>query len=207
MSFGDMKRTSSCSLFDSELLKKDSLTPCTLTRCGAEDEIGCLEHCLTSSEIFSEETEDCETETPSLSSSEELAVPKNHVSFNDAVSMRVVYYSSDEEEDDDKEDQTQKGQDEENVDSVVELKKEDNSTPVYEAVKFDPEEEAIRSQLVGCICATKRKRPNFAQMYGCGKSLSGDDDCNLSSDDEDFEFSEPARVIVACAPSESWFSF
>jgi len=157
---------------------------------------------ITSSESFSEEieSETVSSSSSSLSGSEDT---KGHVSFNTSVSMRIVYCDSDDSDDDDKDDMA----DEENEDSIVDLKKEDNSKPIMEPVHFDAEEEAIRSQLVGCICATRRKKPNFAEMYGCGKSLrTDDDDSNSCDDDDDFEFTEPPRVIVACAPSASWFT-
>jgi len=136
----------------------------------------------------------------SSSSNLEDECQKSHVSFNTAVAMRVVYYSSDEEEGDDSE---------ESVDSVIQLKKEDNSKPCVEPVVFDEEEEAIRKQLVGCISATKRKRPNFAAMYGCGESLDDDDDDVMDDnfDDDDFEFKEPTRVIVCTSSSATWFNF
>jgi len=154
---------------------------------------------------YSSSMEDTVLESSSsLTSSEDMA--KNHVSFNSSVTLRVVYCDSDNDGEDD-------GEEEESEDSIVDLKKEDNSTPIMEAVHFDPAEEAIRSQLVGCISAVKRKKHNYAAMYGCGKPIRDDDDeCrddddDDNDDDEDYDFTKPARVIVACAPSSSWFSF
>jgi len=205
-----MKRTQTCSLFEpnAQCKKLDEVSPSL-----QENEEEPFVDTLTSSVIISDE---CETD--SLSSSSLVSstgsfmssddTPRNHVSFNDAVTVRVVYCNSDDEGDD--EDQTNH---EENVDSVIELKEEDNSTPFIEPVKFDAEEEAIRSQLVGCICATRRKKHDFAAMYGCGKStLSTADDCDEEeeSDDDDVDDDvcrEPVRVIMACSASSAWFSF
>jgi len=215
-----MKRTQTCSLFEpNHQCKKIDELSCSCTLQQENEESFVIGDTLTSSVIVSDE---CETD--SLSSSSLVSstgsfmgsdeAPRNHVSFNEAVTVRVVYCNSDDEDEDDDEQQHQ----EENVDSVIELKEEDNSTPFIEPVKFDAEEEAIRSQLVGCICATRRKKHDFAAMYGCGKSISNDDDDDDDGDsyedeevvndaDDDAECHEPVRVIVACAPSSSWFSF
>jgi len=210
MSLADMKRINDeCTLFEANSpVKKQNLCVSSAPSAACfslKHEQDMLER-LESSDIISEESEECETETSSpLSSSEELT--KNHVSFNDSVAMRVVYYSSDEDEDDEEKDgeNNESLVDEESVDSVIGLKKEDNSTP-RESVKFDEEEEAIRKQLVGCICAPKHKKHNYAAMYGCGPSLKNDDESSSDDDDEDFEFSEPPRLIIASAPSASWFT-
>jgi len=200
-----MKRTISCSLLDADPLSKKQAfgSPCSLQ--DEEEVINSSNSSLTSSEVISDETE-CETES-SLSSSEELA--KKCVRFSDSVAVRVVYCSSEDDPEETESDNNDKADKEESIDSVVGLKKEDNSRPTVETVHFDEDEEAIRSQLVGCICATRRKKHNYAAMYGCGKSISDDSDEESSEDDnDDFdEFKEPARVIVACDPSSAWFSF
>jgi len=201
MSFGVMKRTNSCTLLEaSPVNKKIELAS---NQDDDDDYVNSGITSLTSSELISDETE-CESESCSSASSSSEDLTKNHVRFCDSVSMRVVYYMDEDDGEDD--DQVEE---EESVDSVVGLKKEDNSKPIVEQIQFDAEEEAIRSQLVGCICATRRKKHNYAAMYGCGQSLGGDDCDDESEDDiDDFdEFKEPARVIVACDPSEAWFSF
>jgi len=196
-----------CPLFEDPVCKKHAMFS---TSSSLEDDL--MDDSLTSSENISDEIE-CEpvscsvsSSSSSLSTSEEPEPEtKSHVSFNTSVAVRVVYCDSDESEDDDVDDRAV----EESEDSVVSLKKEDNSKPIMESVHFDAEEEAIRSQLVGCICATRRKKHNFAQMYGCGKSIRDDDEDSCDDDDDDddnFEFTEPPRVIVACAPSASWFT-
>jgi len=199
-----IKRLNSSSFFEDPLCKKHAGMCSTLD----DEDMGSS---LTSSEITSSESFCDESESDLVGSSSSCLSrstsedSKCHVSFNTSVAVRVVYCDSDDSADED--DEGDAKAEEENEDSVVDLKKEDNSRPIMEAVHFDPEEEAIRSQLVGCICATRRKKPNFAEMYGCGKNIRNDDDSDSSCDDDDnFEFSEPPRVIVACAPSSSWFS-
>jgi len=107
--------------------------------------------------------------------------------------------------------------DTEGCDFVMRLKKGDFSRPVIEAVKLSPEEEAIRSKLVGCIRAEKRVRPDFGKMYGCGKRLRSDDyedeedydSYDDEDEDEDIEkilATKPVRTIQAHAPSACWFT-
>jgi len=203
MSLVDMKRTQSCSFLDiNPLSKKIDSAHGDLV-----EDVSC--DSLTASVIVSDDNDACETESLSssslVSSTDTLTDsegPRNHVSFNDSVAVRVVYCNSDDEESEKEEERID--------DSVIELKEEDNSTPFIEPVKFDPAEEAIRSQLVGCICATRRKKHDFARMYGCGKSI-GSDDCDEDSasedEDNDTAIKEPVRVIVACDASSAWFSF
>jgi len=219
MSQSEMKRTQSCSLFDHNPSSKKA------DSCHEAEEV-C--DSLSSSIIVGDEIEPesltCSTITSSsLTSSidssfpDAVESPRNHVSFSDSVAVRVVYCDSDDDEEEEEgverneEDEVQNDtlrREETNVDSVIGLKEEDNSSPFIEPVKFDPEEEAIRSQLVGCICATRRKKHDFGRMYGCGKSISSvncnDDD---SSDEDDDKIREPVRVIMACDASSSWFSF
>jgi len=136
-------------------------------------------------------------DSPSVSeiipSSSSSSSSKPHVSFNNAVNFRLVYYTNSNSSEEEDETET-----EESDDSVIELKKPDCSRPVVENIQLSDEEEAIRKRLDGVIPATRRLRPNFAAMYGCGRSISNDDsdDEMLDDEDDDCDFDHPARVIV-----------
>ena len=97
-------------------------------------------------------------------------------------------------------------------DVVQAMKKAAVVKPTIERVTFDPEEEAIRSKLVGLIPAEKKRHHDYGRMYGCGPCLTRTDSSTdldedyESEEDDDDEVREPVRVIHASAPSAMWFS-
>lgn len=88
----------------------------------------------------------------------------------------------------------------------TDLKGPDMSKPIFSPVEYTPEEKAQRKLLSGCIRAEKRPQPDFARMYGCGKSVRVIECTDDDDDDDDLLFSKPVRVIQARAPSAMWFS-
>jgi len=137
--------------------------------------------------------------SPSAMSTSRSKVTKSgkgsRVSFNETVKVREFFM-----EDDDSEVEIE--------DSEKSLQKGDFSVPVIQPVKFSPEEEEIRSHLVGVLPAEKRIRHDFARMYGCGKSIRSCSPVDVDDDDEDIDkilSSAPVMEIQAHAPSSFWF--
>lgn len=153
------------------------------------------------------------------------AAPRKRVSWAPTADVRVVYCGSESPCDDTKEDLwvsiegDGEGDGEEDGDSAL---AEATADEDEDEDAVDPEEAAIRSQLVGCLCAKKqrgrrrrRHRPDFAAMYGCGTCVASsctvtsaecsdsDDDDTGGSDFIDIDDGKPIRVVVACSAMES----
>ena len=122
-----------------------------------------------------------------------IEVPKKKVVFKEEVEKRIITTGSEEEE---------------VVDKKVKLHAPDMSKPVYIPVEYDKEEKEVREKLVGCIPAFKKRRPDFARMYGCGKSVVPLDKMpSIEELEEDKWFDEPPkRVIVAHPVDQNWFT-
>lgn len=115
----------------------------------------------------------------------------SHIGFKEEVDMRVI---------------TTDRRDREVVkDKVVKLRKPDRSTPVVVPVVLDEKEKKIREQLTGCIRAEKKIYPDYARMYGCGKSVLPLSEYHLDHLEDDFD-KPPVRIIRAHPPDPYWFT-
>ena len=117
----------------------------------------------------------------------------SHVGFKEDVDVRVIT--------------TDRREREVVKDKVAKLRKPDTSTPVVIPIELDEKEKKVREKLTGCIRAEKRIYPDYARMYGCGKSVIPLSEYHLDEDDDEKFFDKPpVRVIRAHAPDPSWFT-
>lgn len=153
------------------------------------------------------------------------AAPRKRVSWAPTADVRVVYCGSESPCDDTKEDLwvSIEGDGEDGDDDDDDAALADDTDEDADADNVDPDEAAIRSQLVGCLCTKRQRRrrrrrharPDYAAMYGCGTCVhssctvtsaecsDSDDDDTGGSDFIDIDDGEPIRVVVACSVMES----
>ena len=145
------------------------------------------------------------------------AAPRKRVSWAPTADVRVVYCGSESPCDDTKEDLWVSIEGDGEDDDAGALAEDEDA----DADNIDPDEAAIRSQLVGCLCTKRQRRrrrharPDYAAMYGCGTCVhssctvtsaecsDSDDDDTGGSDFIDIDDGEPIRVVVACSVMES----
>lgn len=214
-----MKRTDSGMLAPSGCDPALCAAPKTRQTCPAAEEPALSDSLLSlSSSIESGYETSSEIIAPDATAAA-AAAPRKRVSWAPTADVRVVYCGSESPCDDTKEDHWVSiegdGEDDEDSGTMADTAADDDD----EDTAVDPEEAAIRSQLVGCLCSKKQRRrrrryPNYAAMHGCGTCVHSSctvtsAECSDSDDDDDDDDSDfvdddkPIRVIVACSVMES----